>query len=81
MIDSSIEATLYSYIGGICQNVHCHPIRVGGDLDHIHIACSLSKDITLMKLLGVIKANSSRWMKTNGNAYRDFRWQSGYAAF
>ena len=81
MIDSSIETVLHSYIGGICQNIGCHPIRVGGDVDHVHIACSLSKDVTLMKLMGVIKANSSRWMKTNGDVYRNFCWQGGYAAF
>jgi putative transposase len=50
-------------------------------VDHVHIACSLAKDVTLMKLLGVIKANSSRWIKTNGDAYRNFGWQGGYAAF
>jgi len=34
-----------------------------------------------MKLLGVIKANSSKRMKTNGDVYRGFSWQGGYAAF
>jgi putative transposase len=34
-----------------------------------------------MKLLEVVKANSSKWMKTNGDAYRHFCWQDGYAAF
>jgi len=80
-IDSSIEALLHSYIGSICKNLDCYPIRVGGYLDHVHIACNLSKNITLMKLLGVIKANSSKRMKTNGDVYRGFSWQGGYAAF
>jgi putative transposase len=80
-IDSSIENLLYAYISGICKNLECIPIRVGGYLDHVHILCSLSKKIALMKLLEVVKANSSKWMKTNGDAYYDFRWQDGYAAF
>jgi putative transposase len=37
--------------------------------------------MTLIELLRVIKANSSRWMKTNGDAFRNFSWQDGYAAF
>jgi len=81
LIDSSIEGLLYSYIGGICKSLACSPIRIGGYMDHVHIACSLSKQETLMKLLQVIKTNSSKWMKTNGEAYRDFCWQDGYAAF
>jgi putative transposase len=80
-IDPSIEELLYAYLGGICKNLDCSPIRVGGYVDHIHIACSLAKDVTLMKLLQVIKANSSKWMKSNGEAYHNFGWQDGYAAF
>jgi putative transposase len=81
LIDASIEGLLYSYIGSICKNLECFPIRIGGYMDHVHIACSLSKKMTLMKLLQEIKSNSSRWIKTKGTAYRDFCWQDGYAAF
>ena len=28
-----------------------------------------------------IKRNSSRWIKTTDNHYRQFAWQGGYAAF
>ncbi len=28
-----------------------------------------------------LKKDSSKWIKTNGNAFRDFHWQDGYGAF
>jgi len=28
-----------------------------------------------------VKKNSSSWIKTKGNAFRDFHWQDGYGAF
>ncbi len=34
-----------------------------------------------MKLIEDLKTNSSKWIKTKGDAYRNFYWQSGYGAF
>ena len=58
------ENELYSYLGGICKNMECHPIKICGFTDHIHILCMLSKKIALMKLLEEVKSHSSKWMKT-----------------
>ena len=33
-----------------------------------------------MKLLEVVKANSSKWIKTKGDDYQNFYWQDGYGA-
>jgi putative transposase len=76
-----IENDLFSYLGGICNKLECTVLKVGGHLDHVHILCMLSKKIALMKLLEVVKANSSGWIKTNGEDYSDFYWQNGYGAF
>jgi REP element-mobilizing transposase RayT len=81
MIDDSLEAELFAYLGGLCNELQCPTRRVGGYRDHVHIVCMLSKHLALMKLLQQLKANSSRWVKTRGDSYRDFRWQDGYAAF
>jgi REP element-mobilizing transposase RayT len=29
-IDKNIENELWAYIGGICKNLECNPLRVGG---------------------------------------------------
>lgn len=81
LIDQELEPELHSYLGGICNNLGCHVIKVGGYTDHIHILCMLSKKIALMKLLEELKSHSSKWVKTKGDKYRNFYWQDGYGAF
>lgn len=81
LILESIETELYSYIGGICKQLECYPVKTGGYIDHIHILCMLSKKIPLMKLLEEIKAHSSRWIKTKDDTLKKFYWQNGYGAF
>ena len=44
-IDKNISEQLYSYLGGICKNLECNPIIIGGHKDHIHILCLLSRKI------------------------------------
>ena len=75
------EYELHSYLGGVCKNLDCQPIKVGGYTDHIHILCMLSKKIALMKLLEEVKSHSSKWMKTKDELLKNFYWQDGYGAF
>lgn len=81
MITNSIKEELFSYLGGICKNLECYPIQVGGHQDHVHILCLLSKKIPLMKLMEEVKSHSSKWIKTKGIEYENFYWQNGYGAF
>jgi putative transposase len=81
LIQPPVESELHAYLWGTCKNLECHPIRVGGDVDHVHILCALSKKLALMKLLEILKSHSSKWIKTKGGLYQHFRWQDGYAAF
>jgi REP element-mobilizing transposase RayT len=81
IIDEAIEEELFKYIGGICKNLECNPIKVGGYRDHIHILCVLSRKIALMNLLEEIKSHSSKWIKTKGDKYKNFYWQRGYGSF
>jgi len=81
LIFETVEHELYSYIGGICNQYECKPIKIGGYFDHIHILCSLSRKIALMKLVEEIKSHSSKWMKSKDDRLKNFYWQNGYAAF
>lgn len=81
LIDDMIENELHNYLGGICKNLECQSLKVGGYKDHIHILCMLSKKITLVKLMEELKSHSSKWIKTKGESYRNFYWQDGYGAF
>jgi hypothetical protein len=75
------EQQLHSYLGGICNELGCQSIIVGGYTDHIHILCLLSKKIALMDLVEKVKANSSKWIKTKDDSLKNFYWQDGYGAF
>jgi len=81
LIHQPVQDELYSYIGRICKEMECQPIKIGGYTDHIHILCMLSKKIALMKLLEEVKSHSSKWMKTKGEILKKFYWQNGYGAF
>ncbi len=80
-IHQPVDDELFQYLGGICNNLECRCIKVGGFNDHVHILCLLSKKISLIKLIGELKANSSKWIKTKGAGYKNFYWQDGYGAF
>lgn len=81
LIHPPIEEELHSYLGGICNKLECHVLKVGGYTDHIHILCMLSKKIALITLMEELKSHSSKWIKTKGAGYEQFYWQDGYGAF
>jgi REP element-mobilizing transposase RayT len=80
-IDEGIEKELFQYIAGACRNLHCPSHAIDASDDHIHIACTLSRTITISKLIEEIKTESSKWMKTKGPQYAGFAWQNGYGVF
>jgi putative transposase len=81
LIDDDIKDSLFEYLGGICKGLDCNPLKIGGFHDHIHIICILSRKIAQMTLLEELKKQSSKWIKTKGQPYSDFYWQSGYGIF
>ncbi|MCC5908216.1 MAG: IS200/IS605 family transposase [Balneolaceae bacterium] len=81
LIDDQIENDLYNYAGGICKELECNPVQVGGHKNHIHLLCLLSRKVAQMTLVQQVKQGSSKWIKTMGEPYADFYWQDGYGIF
>ncbi len=81
LIDDALKPSLFSYLGGVCKAMECHPVRVGGHDDHVHILCLLSRKVAIMDLLEEVKKRSSKWAKTQGEQYANFYWQDGYGIF
>ncbi len=75
------EKELYAYIGGTIKRTSSYPVMINGTGNHIHILSTLSKNISLAEFIKMIKANSSRWIKTKHACYKDFQWQGGYSAY
>jgi putative transposase len=81
LIDFEIENRLFEYLGGICKELECNPVQIGGYKNHVHILCTLSKSITQSDLIMNLKKNSSKWIKLLNNKYKGFYWQRGYGIF
>jgi REP element-mobilizing transposase RayT len=80
-IDTNIEKSLWGVLGQEINNNGAQVIQVGGFDDHVHILLNLQRTQSISKLIGPVKANSSAWMKHQGEKYNNFYWQDGYAAF
>ena len=81
LIRPEIEPELFAYMGRVIKTNDSIPIKINGVENHVHILAILSKNVALSKFLEEIKRNSSRWIKTKGEEYKDFKWQGGYGAF
>jgi putative transposase len=81
MIQTDVEEELWAYIGGILKNNKSKLLASNGTENHIHLLISLSKTHALSELVGDIKRDSSKWIKTFGEHYQNFQWQDGYGAF
>jgi putative transposase len=80
-IDTEIETELFKYLATACRTLDCLSHAIGGADDHVHIACSLSRTISISKLVQEVKQDSSKWIKTKHERFADFAWQNGYGAF
>jgi putative transposase len=79
--DKEFRGRVHAYLAGICRNLQCPALIVGGVEDHIHILCRLGKTIDVATLLRELKRDSSKWVKENGEGLDEFQWQAGYGAF
>jgi len=72
---------LHEYLGGISRELDCHPVRIGGVEDHVHLLCRLSRTISQADWVKELKRVSSAWLKQAEPSLHDFAWQGGYATF
>ncbi len=79
--DDSVRIELHSYLGGILSQLQCQPIIVGCVEDHVHILSTLSRTCDVATMVKEIKRGSSIWIKSKGDDFADFSWQSGYGVF
>jgi len=80
-ITPELQPRLYEYTGGILRNHDCALIAAGGVPDHVHLLVSLHRTMDVAEVVGLIKANSSKWIHETFPEHHDFAWQIGYGAF
>jgi len=72
---------IHAYMSTILHNLECRSITVGGTADHIHILFNMTKKLPSMKVIEIVKKDSSKFVKTLPQASAEFHWQAGYGLF
>lgn len=81
LIDATLEARLWPYIGGIARENKMRALAIGGTSDHVHTLLSLPATMNVAKAVQLIKGGSSKWVHDTFHEHRKFAWQNGYGAF
>lgn len=81
LILDSVRQALHSYMASVLQNLGCTPVIINSVEDHAHILFDLSRTVALSAAVEDVKKSSSKWIKTQGEAFAGFSWQAGYGAF
>lgn len=80
-IDARWRPRLFGIIGGIVERKGGRLLCAGGVSDHLHLYLECPTTIAVSDLVDAIKANSSRWVRSNCAERGAFEWQAGYSAF
>src|SRR5437764_13215785 len=80
-ITPEIEPELHPYLATILREHKSPSLAINGTANHVHILFALSRTITVANLVEEVKSSSSAWIKTKGQEFRAFHWQTGYGAF
>ena len=82
LIPPDLRDELYAYVAGACKKQGSHACRIGGTENHVHLACTLPRTLTVADLLEGLKRTSSSWIKQQDpQRCGEFAWQNGYGAF
>jgi REP element-mobilizing transposase RayT len=79
--DRNLREKIHGYMAGICKNLNCPALKIGGSEDHTHLLTRHSKILTISDFLRELKRSSSIWIKTQNEELSSFQWQNGYGAF
>ena len=79
--NEEIRQRTHAYLSGICRNLECPSLIIGGVEDHVHLLARHSKNINIADFLRELKRESSKWIKTLDTSLKSFHWQNGYGAF
>ena len=71
---------LYKEMWGIIKNKNGYLYRINSMPDHVHLLFTMPATISLSEFMQVLKASSSKIMKTQEGFERFVAWGEGYAA-
>ncbi|HLJ53577.1 MAG TPA: IS200/IS605 family transposase [Chthonomonadaceae bacterium] len=80
LITEAIERDLFRCVRGICQDLRCDCLAIGGVDDHVHLLVSLCSTVALGRVMKEVKGGSSRFVSATVAQDAWFAWQPNYAA-
>jgi putative transposase len=80
-LDPEWRPRLFARVSALADRHAARVVCAGGTRDHIHLYLDHPPSISLADLVHLIKAGTSRWIHASYPHRREFKWQSGYAAF
>lgn len=80
-LDDAIRPRVHAYLATLTRNCGCPYVVVGGTDNHVHMLADIGKKVLPVDLIGKVKQESSKFIKTLGMEYGGFYWQSGYGMF
>jgi len=80
-LDDEIRSRVHAYLATIARDCGCPYVVVGGPDDHVHLLADIGKTVLPVNMIGKVKQESSKFIKTLGPGYGGFYWQNGYGMF
>jgi REP element-mobilizing transposase RayT len=80
-LDDEIRPRVHAYLATIVRQMDSAWVVVGGVADHVHILFDMGKLRAPVEFVEQTKRESSKFIKTLGEKYKDFYWQRGYGMF
>jgi REP element-mobilizing transposase RayT len=81
LLHDGIRDDLHRYLARVLQTIGCPPVLINSVADHVHTLFELGRTAAVSSVVEEVKTTSSRWIKTQGDEFAEFRWQAGYGAF
>ncbi len=81
LITPEMERELFRYIEGVCHDLKCEVLALGGMPDHVHLLVMVSSTVAFGELMQQVKGGSSRWLSQTFCPGEWFQWQGSYGAF
>ena len=79
LIKTEFRDDLFAYLGGIVREMNDTALIINGASDHVHMLVRVRPVHSGAEIMGIVKTNSSRWMREKHSA--QFGWQTGYGVF
>ncbi|BCU77769.1 IS200/IS605 family transposase [Luteolibacter sp. LG18] len=80
-LDDALRPELFTYMAVVGRSNGCEVYRVGGVIDHVHLAIDLGRTVTTAGIVRQLKLSSAGWLRDRSREHRAFLWQAGYGAF